>query len=605
MMAAEDTSPSPVTHRSARQYPGQLLAPLTAYLAFAVICYWHIWTSSITQVSFPNGDQYTNIWFLNWVPYAILHGHNPFFSSFINYPHGANLLTNTGEPLLGLLASPITLIWGPIASFNVLLTLSLALSAMAGYVFVRQWVKWGPAAFLGGLLYGFSPYEILHGAGQLNLCFIPLPPLVLLCLFKVVVERRWTPSRGGLILGVLISAQFFVSTELLADTMVVALLALVCVAMAGHKVLRPSLAATWPSLCIAGGTAAILLAYPTWFALFGPQSISGPIQAVAQGYRADLLGPIVPDRFQAFVPTLLSHLSRGLGSGAIPNESYLGPTLLALLVVTTVVWWRRVEVRIFAILGASAFIVSLGDRLVVSSAPGSPPAGHLLPGWLVFHVPFLTNAIPARFALFVVLCAAVLLSIAVEELRSVAAPHSRSSLLWGSLCALGVGVVALLPVVPNVPFDHVANISAPPFFTNGIADEVPANTAALLYPYPDNGDARPMVWQAQSTMSFKMPGGDLLVPVGPSRHKSYSAILGNAPTSVTGLTFSSLASGVRVPPVPKVKRAILQEVRGWGISEVIATPSAGRHPAAALSYLEGLFGRPEVVRAGTYLWRTK
>jgi len=59
--------------------------------------------------------------------------------------------------LLGWLATPITLVWGPIASFNVLITLALPASARPGYFFARRWV----AVVAGGRScrppYGFSP----------------------------------------------------------------------------------------------------------------------------------------------------------------------------------------------------------------------------------------------------------------------------------------------------------------------------------------------------------------------------------------------------------------------------------------------------------------
>ncbi|MGC8463709.1 MAG: hypothetical protein ACP5P9_08590, partial [Acidimicrobiales bacterium] len=152
---------------------------IVVYAALAVVVFWHLWTSDPTQVSQPGGDQFSNMWFLEWVPFAIAHGHNPFFSNFANYPFGVNLLTNTSALLLGLAASPITVVWGPVASFNVLLTLALPASATSGYFLARRFTTWRPAAFVAGLLYGFSPYEIAQSAGHLNLTFVVFPPLVL------------------------------------------------------------------------------------------------------------------------------------------------------------------------------------------------------------------------------------------------------------------------------------------------------------------------------------------------------------------------------------------------------------------------------------------
>ena len=58
--------------------------------------------------------------------------------------------------------APVTWLFGPVASLNVALTLGPALSALAMFVLLRRWVTWQPAAFVGGLLYGFSPFILVH-----------------------------------------------------------------------------------------------------------------------------------------------------------------------------------------------------------------------------------------------------------------------------------------------------------------------------------------------------------------------------------------------------------------------------------------------------------
>ncbi len=38
-----------------------LVLACTVYFGLAVVCYWHIWGSDITTISFPAGDQYSSI----------------------------------------------------------------------------------------------------------------------------------------------------------------------------------------------------------------------------------------------------------------------------------------------------------------------------------------------------------------------------------------------------------------------------------------------------------------------------------------------------------------------------------------------------------------
>ena len=47
---------------------------------------------------------------------------------------------------------------------------------------LRRWTNWWPAAFVGGLLYGFSAYETT-GNPHLFVVFVPLPPIFFLLLY--------------------------------------------------------------------------------------------------------------------------------------------------------------------------------------------------------------------------------------------------------------------------------------------------------------------------------------------------------------------------------------------------------------------------------------
>ena len=81
---------------------------VTTYVVLAVVVYWHAWTGGITTHMQLGGDQYSNVWFLRWTPFALLHGLDPLFSTYANYPFCVNLVTNTSAPLLGLLGLPVT-----------------------------------------------------------------------------------------------------------------------------------------------------------------------------------------------------------------------------------------------------------------------------------------------------------------------------------------------------------------------------------------------------------------------------------------------------------------------------------------------------------------
>ncbi len=220
--------------------------------------------------------------------------------------------------------------------------------------------------------------------------------------------------------------------------------------------------------------AVVLLAYPIWFALAGPGHISGPIQLVPQGYRADLLGAVVPDSIQRFAPTHLARIAANFSNSPSENGSYLGITLLAVLLVGTVALWRRTAVvRVASVLALFAFVLSLGAGLVVTGRPGAIATGFPLPERILTKLPVLANTIPARYALFVELFAALLLGVILDRLHrrlltgsSGAHRHHRRAegnrFLRAALLPGVVAVVALVPLWPAAPFTAVGPVGTPP-----------------------------------------------------------------------------------------------------------------------------------------------
>ncbi len=96
------------------------------------------------------GDTADQIWFLAWAHYAIVHGTNPFYSVWQNYPAGFNLLSDTSTLALGILVSPITALFGPVVSWDLLFRLAVVASALSMCLVLRRWTRWWPAAFVGG-----------------------------------------------------------------------------------------------------------------------------------------------------------------------------------------------------------------------------------------------------------------------------------------------------------------------------------------------------------------------------------------------------------------------------------------------------------------------
>ena len=607
-VAAEGGHGAPDRLGSADRRPMWATAAVVAtYVALAVVVYWNAWSTDVTTHMQLGADQYANVWFLRWIPFAVLHGLNPLFTTWANYPFGVNLVTNTSSPLLGVLGMPVTLAFGSIATFNVLSTLALAGSATAGYAVARRWTTWRPAAWVGGLFYGFSPYQIGQATGHLNLTFVVLPPLILLALHEVVVRQAWSPRRAGVTLGLLVTAQFFVSSEILASTVVMGAVCLVTVAVIGRRSLAARLHRAVLGLVWAVGVAGVLLAYPVWCAARGPGSVSGPIQLVPEAYRADLLGLVYPGAFMRIAPASLTRTSATFANSIVENGSDLGVTLVVTGVVSAVVLWRRsVPVRVAAIGGGVAWILSLGGALVVRSAPGAL-TGFPLPERLFTHLPLLSNAIPVRYALYVALFASMILAVALDALHRRVVARARAGWLrtpLGSAMAPGVlAALCLVPVIPAIPLSGFADPGIPAYFDSPSLQRVPVGSVALLYPFPSSANSEGELWQASADFWFKMTGSNFLVPQPPGRAIAYNPAIGYGADTITSRTLVALAAGMPPAETPALHAALVAQLRGWHVQTVLASTVGLTHPVQSVQFLTWLAGERPTPDGGVLVWR--
>jgi hypothetical protein len=579
---------------------------IALYCLVAVVAMWNVWTSHPTTVTVAGGDAYMDSWFLGFMAEALAHGHNPLFTVYGNYPYGINILDNSSQPLLGVLATPITLVWGSIAAFNVMVTAGMAASATTAYFLVRRFASWQPAALLGGLLYGFSPYSILQSSdGHLNISFVAVPPLIFLVLHDTLVARRERWVRNGLLLTLLVVVQFFISDEVLFTTVVIAVVVVVAAAVAAHRTLRERLAEAGKSLVLTVGCGVALLAYPTWYAERGPGSIVGPIQPVAQAYRTDLLGAVVPNTLERLAPSgHLLAIAEKFSNSVGENSAYIGIPLVVLLVVT-VVWLRRdARVVVVAVAGLAAFVLSLGGALALYKAPAltatGGAAGRLpLPEALLSKIGPLRNIIPVRISLYVFLAAAVLLGIVLTRL------HESWTDRWGGVAGIAgpllVAGVALAPLVPVIPFEAVAPIGQPAYFDSAVHSEIPAGSVALLYPYPSSLVPAAEAWDAYADLPFEMPGGYFLVPQADGTIED-AGVAGYTRTTPVTRWLTALYKGTPYPETAARRAALRGQLASDHVQSVVAVPAYGADPTSALAHLTWLLGPPTADQGGTVDW---
>lgn len=584
--------------------PVQLVVAFVAYGATAQAAYWPTYPGDPSRL--PDcgcGDVAQSVWYIAYLPYALLTHHSPFHTSILNYPQGSNLAISAEMLGLGLLTAPLTRLVSPIASYNLLMWLAFSLSATSMFYVVRRWTKSALAAFVAGGLYGFGPYMASEGLSHLNLTFVPIPPLIFLCLYEIFVASARIGLWGGA-LGVLVVLQYFISAEVLATTWMVAILALVVLAVSRPKLVVSKIRRAMPGLLIATTVVVAGTAYPVWYSLGGPDHLNYPIHGSYNPYSADLLGSVVPTDALRLYPIRLKAIgARFVLANPTENGDYLGLPLLAL--TTWAAWrmWRDRWSRFLVVMIGLTIVLSLGSYLAVDAHQTSLP----LPFHLVANLPVFENILTARIALYVIFFVALLVALALAE--TVKAPrttidHGRyKRSMWRGLALCALLAVTAASLVPSWPYPSVRP-RVPSFFAGRAVDTVPAGAVVLAYPYPFFRQTDAMLWDALSRMRFQLVGGYNLFTLPGGVPSAFPAIL--QPEAVEtvlirwGYSYSDPPTTIAHPRTA-TPQSVMRFVRLNHVQVVLVDPSA-LNAQRVVRLVRSAFGRAPARLEGMDMW---
>src|SRR5487761_1533490 len=156
------------------------LVILVAYIGAGILFTWPRATYLSGHKLPGTRDAGAYVWGFWWFARQLVHLHNPWFTNYLAAPVGAQLGFHALMPLPSLLLTPVTLAFGPSASYNVLSVLMPGLLCYAMYRAARLWVRSETAALAAGALFGLSSmiayqswYLVNLPAGEL---FIRLAP---------------------------------------------------------------------------------------------------------------------------------------------------------------------------------------------------------------------------------------------------------------------------------------------------------------------------------------------------------------------------------------------------------------------------------------------
>jgi hypothetical protein len=577
---------------------GLHLLALACFTVPAVLLWWHVWSGHpSSMLTCGCGDPAQEVWFMAWPAWAITHLHNVFFSGAVNVPHGANLLSNTSGPLVGVVLAPVTWLFGPVTATNVALTLAPALSAWACFAAIRPLVSWKAGAIPAALVFGYSTAIVTSIAfGHVSVTVLVLPPFLFTTLHEIVIRQEHSVQRDGLVLAALLVAQFFVSPEILVMCLLLGAVGLLVVMVAGWRQLRPRAGHALPALGLAAGVTVVLLAYPAWYGLSGPQAVSGMLFALAPIAGVPLSGLLVPGAYGA-AANAYQRFGGYLGRNGPPAD-YVGWGVALASAGALFAGRRRPLSWLLLVLAAATFWLALGAYLL----SGPTWLGHpWLPWRELSKLPVLKEILPDQFVPLLTLFLAFLIAVGLDALhgasrRPASWLASHRALLTATATA-AVAAVALVPVF--MTFDaplRVVRVRTPAYLRQA-APTLPPSPVLLTIPFAVSGSAEPMLWQASEGMRFRLAGAALKTPdalggpVGSGPPGSARRILANLTLSGSPLPTGTAAQ------LAAVRRALA----AWQVDEVVVT-GASRDPVYASGFFTMVLGVAPAFVRGAWVW---
>ena len=396
------------------------------------------------------GDNFQHAWFLWHFARAVATGQNPFYTNLIFYPNQVNLAWSTTDPLAGTLALPLSVTTGPILTYNLSLILQLALGAFFARLLCLRICRNEVAAFVGGIVFGFSPFLLAHALGHLSLVTAFPIPLYVLALARILDTGN--PSwKDGVLLGFAL-----LLTALAHYNYTVFCLMLTLVILAVDLVLDGAgrLKKIW--LPLGAGAVTFLLGFlPLLRMLLGNASdVPSPRSFEnIQKYSADVVGFLIPSWNHLLFGRFAQHLDLKIFTAGYEGTVYIGPVILILAFVGFARgmaiqprWTLRASVTAFCF-----YLLSLGPRLRFFGRQSRIPGPALLLYESRFSR-FLSS--PARFDVLVMLGASILCAIGCAWLLD-----SRTA--WPKNKLIPAAVVAfLLSDLLTVPFPNAASFDA-------------------------------------------------------------------------------------------------------------------------------------------------
>lgn len=490
------------------------LGALLLYMLYTVLIWGLPILSHLTsRLVGATADPTVFIYAIKWWPWALSHHTNPLIDHWIWAPTGQFMLWVTSVPSISALLWPVTHLAGPVAAYNIAMLVSPLLAAWSMYLLLSLLItRWG-WRFWGGIVFGFSSYQIGQMLGHLNLTWVFFLPLLVMLSVKVYQssERgRWPSLWISLAFIALAVLLFFTSTEIFTTLTFFSLIFGAVTLMVFRHRFTPSLKFLLKWVTANVGIVFIILLPVVIYLLQHPFYHGAPFNP--KTFSTDLLNFVIPTGMTIGGPLTLGISSHFVGN-LYEDGAYLGIPMILLSIIAMKRLWALPWIRILTYTMLIIVVCSLGPVLHVD---GNTIMA--MPWALMMHVPLIRDALPARFSLYISFIATIVAAIGLDRIVGGVLPDDASKNKSTHLTLLIVAVLAPVMLVPNMRLGKGylwTPYRIPTFFTQPSLYQkyLPKNSTVMIFPYGMFGDAQTM--QSSAQFWFKLANGYMGAPPPP------------------------------------------------------------------------------------------
>ncbi len=585
------------------------------YLLISLVMFWNITGSISSKVVNGGGDVYQSMWGLWWVPYSVFTLHqSPYLTSYLFYPLGANLVSQTMSPLAGIITAPVQALAGIAATYNLLFFLSFALGGLFTFMLSRYLVKNDYAAFIAGLVFAFSPMHIAQSYSHLQWTTIEFIPLFVFCFLLMLREKKTKYAIYAAIAFVLLT--FAGDIEQGIMMVAFAIISLVILLFLDRKEILNKRSIMNIAVL---GAAVLVISSPFLISIYtnlgSSLSSASQLSDVAHNmlYSDNLASFFLPSYFNGifhnatlgYVASVYGTTYKGVTYSPDITEkvSYIGYSVLLLAALALYHEHKKNKMRDIAywiVIGAVFLLLALGPNLQIGGAATGVPtlysAYRAIPGFNLVRE-------PGRFDVVITLALAVLAAIGFDHL-------SKSKYnLGGGLVLASIFTVLILIEYNGMPlsaaFANTLTVNAQiPAGYHGLRSlaanlsvlELPAlpnfTTGSFLYP------GKAMYYQT----SFMKP---ILGGYTTRTNSSQQQLLQNVPLAVSAGYLQS-GEGLIFPyPITEdYSNLTLFWLAAYNVGAVSVINNAytPAELASLQSYLYTLFGNPVDINANVTIY---